>query len=294
MPESSRFCPACGTAFDAPGPPSGPPQHRVIMPNQPSYGKANPWWYVLGGVGVVLAAIVGLGLAGVLQFPWANRSKTLPAVAEGPRPVLQLPNQTGPPVTPVQRERKEMPADIRAWLEHLERIERKKNALHVQQSTEIRTVASLGMLGQMKDIMGSLFGDDAPIDTTPDPESGTSFRDIAFRVRRDWVALRQEFHTMPPPEDCKPLAREYDGALMQVPGVVGDMLEMLGAVTSENAQNIRRSLVDVQTRHQQYIDEPLKRSDRLLGEICDKYETRKWFTISPDLPGGTLGKFGGL
>ncbi|MEA2552890.1 MAG: hypothetical protein QOJ65_1066, partial [Fimbriimonadaceae bacterium] len=36
------------------------------------------------------------------------------------------------------------------------------------------------------------------------------------------------------------------------------------------------------------IDAKFAASDELLSQICDHYDTRKWFSISQDLGGGAL------
>ncbi len=38
------------------------------------------------------------------------------------------------------------------------------------------------------------------------------------------------------------------------------------------------------------VDQYFAESDEQLAQICDKYNTRKWFSISPDLGGGLLSR----
>lgn len=294
-PNEASFCPRCGASFHArPAPPA--PSPAAPPPQNPYAKDKSPWLYVGGALLAVAAILGGLGAFGLLKFG-SQDEPTLQAAGPKPPPVLQREAPATTPTLPVANQRKEMPADVRAWLEHLERIEKKKNALHIQQSTEIKTVASLGMVGQMKDIMKSLFGDESPIDTSSNPQSGTSFTEIATRVQGEWNALRTEFNTLPPPAECRELHASYDGALAQVGGIVGDMLRMLGSITPDNAanmQDIRTRLREIDARHAQYIDQPLKNADRMLGEICGRYDVAKWFVISPDLPAGSLGRMSGM
>ena len=100
-----------------------------------------------------------------------------------------------------------MPADVRAWLEHLERIERKKNELHGKAVDEVLLTTSIlqgaGGLGSIEDV-----------DTITNPDAGMVDRrgdvtDMTARLTKPFSDLKEEFLTTGPPcpRECGPIPK---------------------------------------------------------------------------------------
>jgi len=270
----------CGQALAPASAPAAAGSAALPMPRRNS-----AVWWALGGVVAVGALLAGLQAFGILGLSGPKKGDPVLARDQSPAAsVLQRPGSSPAPVLP--RDQVSMPADVRAWLEHLERIEKAKQELQQEQADEL--MISMRSI----DSLVSGFGLDGLLneETTGDPEAGIeSFMPIE-KMMGQWKDLRKRFNEEGPPvpEECRALRDHYDGVLMQVPGIMKDIGAIAGNVFDPAKSQKVKDLREVQREHRQYIDEPLRASDRLLGEICDRYDTRKWFEIKVD-GGGLMG-----
>lgn len=270
----------CGTALRAAAPGTAPVQKRA-------WG----WWGA--GIGALAAGLLAaiLALSGVLGL---GADKPAPILAargsrEAP-PLLEKKADAPPPLLSNTTERVEMPADVRAWLEHLERIEKEKVQIHEDQAIEM-----MGMMGSIQQRVLGEIGDLADPDSDSVPQTKADEILPIEDLKKPWVELRKKFNEGPPvPAECRALRDRYDNALMQVPGAMADIVDIAGNLFDPEKGPRIRELRDLQRKHKQYIDEPMRQADGDLAQICAKYDTRKWFSISPDVSlGGALGGFGG-
>lgn len=270
----------CGQALAPPASPSPDGSAALPMPR-----RISPVWWAIGGILAVCAALAGLSAMGVLGIMGPKKNDPVLSRGQDPAPsVLQRPGERSAPV--LQRDQVTMPADVRAWLEHLERIEKAKQELQREQADELM-IAMSSMSGLV-----SGFGVEGLLDeeTTGDPEAGIEKFMPIDKMMDQWKALRRRFNEEGPPvpEECRTLRDEYDGVLMQVPGVMKDIATIAGNVFDPSKSQKMKDLREIQRTHREYIDVPLRRSDDLLGQICDRYDTRKWFDIKVDA-GGMMG-----
>lgn len=284
LPGGAKFCMNCGQPAPAAAVAAGGP--ASLVQTQPK-SNAGVWW-ALGAILAIAAILFGLGAAGILRLrsadkagpmlvqPGPDQGKLLVKRADDPPPVLQR-NQDDPI---------RMPDDVRAWLEHLERIERAKQELQRDQMDDL--MISMRSIEQL--VLGAategLMDPDAP----DNPTAGVNDFLPVEKMTADWKELRRRFNQDGPPcpEECKPLKDEYDGALAQVPGVLNDIGSITGNLFDPEKKSKIKDLREIQQNHREYIDKPLTKSDRMVGQICDKYETKKWFDIKVD-SGGMMG-----
>jgi hypothetical protein len=247
----------------------------------------------------IAALVFGLGAAGILRLRGSD--KPGPVLARGQEPTQSVLTERGPDdnpsILPKQADQPaatltkpgpvRMPDDVRAWLEHLEKIERAKQALSQDEQDDL--MISMRSIDQMvtKAATDGLLDPDS----SADPEAGVNDFLPIKKMTADWKELRRQFNQdgPPVPDECKDLHDQYDSALMQVPGVLKDINDIAGNLFDEDKKPKIKGLREVQRTHQDYIDKPLHRSDRLLGDICDHYQTRKWFDIKVDNAGGLMG-----
>lgn len=242
---------------------------------------------------LLLAAILGLKASGLLRLgstspdiatlkaSGANSNQdSLKAEASLPMPTLHKEAKTDKPLT--------MPKDVEDWLKHLERIERKKCELTLQQ------IANLKVFQQELSVLGPGIGSMDPYDQTidggQDPQHVVKgkFADL----RPQWNDLIKEFNSVPPPEECKPLADDYFHALNEIPAETADIMDVLNQVTG-NPQQALVSAEKLKNRSFAEIDKPFQQADQRLQAICDKYGKSKWFNIKTDVAGtDQLGKMG--
>ncbi|HEY0867936.1 MAG TPA: hypothetical protein VGE01_11175 [Fimbriimonas sp.] len=247
---------------------------------------------------LVGAIVTGLALSGVLKFgAKAPDHKTLQARGQAPRGVLEARGTAAPPVMPQVAQKVEMPKEIEDWLNHLKRCEELKRELTVQQNGELSGLlmgAGIGALTpQAVDIIS---GADADInDALPTRQIADKLVPMITR----WTDLDDAFRKYPPPPECQQLATAFDSGLNGLASQMDAIRSMLagldandpnmqskGEKTKADAQHVLRT-------HTRSADDNFQMSQRLLEEICDKYNRKPWFNIdSKGSVGGLLGGTG--
>ena len=80
----------------------------------------------------------------------------------------------------------------------------------------------------------------------------------------------------------------FVGFFERTEGTHGGPEKLVSGVTLTDQNNIRKSADDVKQvglKHRRGIDGEFQATDDLVQQICDKYQTRKWFKI--DAHGGS-------
>jgi len=248
-------------------------------------------WIAVGtALAMVLALFFGLQATGLLQIGAKNpkvaalraegRTDTVPLLqAEGSAPGGQSLGATATPIS--------MPAEVRRWLEHLERIEKRKNDLSMRQLSQMAVLMKqMQLTGPAMGILNELEGEESG-DLGPSSTAKTSFDSL----RPEWNQLIADFRALPPPDECRPIADDYFRAISEIPGMNSDLASVLAGVEADPAKALE-SAMRLQNTSANVIDKNLGSADSRVGDICRKYETRKWFEIKTDVGGGLMGKFG--
>ena len=254
--------------------------------------QRNRWATAGVAAAALLAAFFGLRAAGLLRLGAGAPKPGLQVRADGPRPALQLPAQSAPAPLAVGAERKQMPADVEEWLKHLQRCEEEKVTISGDQMAEAMVLAqkmqALGAgMGMMDPYEQSQGGDE-------DKDPGTYAKGKVMDFRPRWDALLTFFNSKRPPDECKPLAADFNQALSEVPGMMGDIGDILNAASSDPSAALQ-GIQKFKGGSYGEIDRYFARADQKLGAICSKYEKAKWFNIKADVQGGSpLGMFGNM
>ena len=224
----------------------------------------------IGGGGAIL------GVLALLALLW--KSGIFGVQADNTAPVLIKHEQAPPPALAKTAEVVKMPDDIHDWLKHLEKIEDEKKELLRKQ------IADLKVFEEMIGALGSGIGSVNPYDQTNDdqssPNSGPAdltkgkFEDL----RPQWEALLQEYQSVPPPEECKPIADSYETGLESVPDMIGEVNNVLNQVNSDPSSALKE-MNEMQNKSYATVDKPFAEADEDVQAICDKYQTPKWFNI---------------
>lgn len=234
------------------------------------------------GIGTVLAiALIGLFTAGWLQrSAQAPDNRNLQATATPPPDTLQV-RATAPPASlNVEAQRPTgMPDDIRRYLEHVERIEKRKQELANEQVSQMTVMLAQMQAGAMAIQMAEAGAVDP--EEAPHRQTQTTIRSL----KPDWQALVDEFRSVRPPAELLPLANDYYRALNEVPAMAGDIADLLNSVASDPASALTKAR-NMRNTSASTIDTFFRKSDTALGEICAKYNTDKWFSIKSDVGGG--------
>lgn len=309
-PADAAFCASCGAPFV--GLPPGPmaPGHATghapghapgAMPGAvpPGYLPAPPArskgpWIVLGVL--VLAGLLagGYGLlralgqpapAGVAQATGAPPDPGILQAAP-PQPAAGVTQLAPPPA------RTPMPDDVRRWLEHLQRTEQARIETTKTQLPQLMARAMRAKMSGAMEMLKSLAGGEDPAAETPPPNQEFANEVAAFQ--RSWQELVAFFNSYPPPTECVPIRNDYDQALRETGAMIGDVFALL-ADSEQNPDAAIAALTRMQGTSAPRIDEAARRADQGVAQICEKYDTRKWFDLAGDIGNsGILTQFGGL
>jgi len=244
-------------------------------------------WLIVGIV--VLVAIVGFGLgAGVFGFGGrsnaslganANQGPPVLGAVGGPPPQVLPAEGNNSPVLPADNT---MPKDVLDWLKHLEETERRRKDLATSEIGPLMADIMRQSVGGGSNPMKSLFGDEGPDVETP-PTKGIS--ESVDKIHSDWQDLDNFFQSVPPPSECAPIQAQYSKSLGETQAM---MIELAGAITkaNESPDEALSALKGMQGKSKGRIDTADQACDRLVQQICDKYKTRKWFSVASDIAGG--------
>lgn len=275
----ARFCSHCGASLE-------------VAPS----GARRRLWPAAGLV--LLIAVVGLSLAAggayVLRAKASKPGADLRAAAGEPAPSSLA--QTAPPVEGDLRAPSGpgMPAAIRAYLEHVERIERERRRVtQTQLGQATAYLAQMGAKGLGQTMRELLEADPAEPGAFRSEESTRArTRERFAGWREEWERLLGSFASVTPPEQCVPLQRHYDEALRETKAMMSDLIGALEASESDPERAL--SFLYGMQGQSGSIDQAARRADDEVGSLCERYRTRKWFSIMTDMGSGLLSRFGGL
>ncbi len=287
MVPGAQFCMHCGVAFaqaavsQAGIPASG---HRPVVAQNP---KKTLWLMALLGAGVIAALAFALGLSGLLRF----------GASKSPAEVLRIKGEEDPGLLRVKANPNSgvtrapapvntpMPADVRAWLEHLRKCEEKRVAIASDQIPKLLVTLTMvngtGSLDGLKALLGS-------DPTGPDPTPPTD--DVAKKAdawRLEWQQLKTLFNSLRPPKECEKIESDYDQVLAETGGMITDILDIFDKA-KEHPEEAIGQLKAMQGKSSSRVDSLAKDADKKVGEICSKYKNTKWFDISGDIGGGGM------
>ena len=259
------------------------------------------WAIAIGVIGALGAAFIGLRAAGALglggtvgtprslQATGSGGPPVLEALGGVQRPILRTEGSSGPPVLERPGQLVVMPDDIRAWLEHLRRTEERRMRLAEDQTAELMVSLTLLQGGDPLSNIGDLLNEDDPLDANSKAPSIQKTTDDTQRQRKLWVELTTFFNSVPPPAECVPIRNEYDQVVRETGAMMSDIANVVDGASS-NPQTALATLMRMQGKSKERVDRPATESDAMVGELCRKYNTRKWFDIRGDAGGGMFGK----
>jgi hypothetical protein len=290
LPGGASFCMHCGQMLSAAAPAGGVPAYAAPMAVSSAVRRRNTWMAAGVSAAILLLLFFGLKASGVLKLGEKGPDqRSLEAVGTGPDSTLQIHSSGSPPS--LQAVKKTMPKDIYDWLEHLARIERKKQALTARQEEE-----AMDLIRELKGTNGLSSTADVDFWTSPDSTElpvVNKASSVMREMQPEWEDLVKEFESVPPPPECVKLRDEYDAALAAIPEQMKQLDQVLGSVSMTDQDKSRDSQTnarEVGRNSRRKIDGSFTKSDSMVQSICDLYETKKWFKI--DAHGGSTGILG--
>lgn len=239
---------------------------------------------------LLLLALLGLNASGRLNLGGKPPDRdSLVAKGELGNTTLQAKGDPGKPTLAASQVT--MPDDIRNWLEHLARIEKKKQALTGKQLEQAHELQ-----GELQGASGLTSADDVNKMSDPDYNSFPTIEKAGAMIQQlqpAWVDLQKEFDSVPPPKECQPIAERYDSGFDGMIETFASIGKIIDGVTLTDQKQMKSSVDDarkVGRGSRGSIDGSFEKTDSMVQDICDKYKTHKWFKI--DAHGGSTGLLG--
>jgi predicted nucleic acid-binding Zn ribbon protein len=282
-------CPHCGQALRAAAPAATTIATATLATTamEQAFEQQRKRSLTIAAIVVLALIVLGLGLraSGVLQLGAnAPGDKLLTAKGTAPGTVLTQPGKTSSAPLTKSAERPVMPDDVMDWLKHLEKCEAMKNELEGDQDAEVSVwMEKNSVLGAG---MGMMDPYDQSTDNEGDKEPAGYTKGKVLDLRPKWVDLITFFDSKKPPEECVPIADDFDRALNEIPGMMGDIGDILNG-KNEPEQALQK-LKKMQNGSYSDIDRYFQRCDQKVSAICDKYDVHKWFNIKGDVGGGGM------
>jgi hypothetical protein len=244
--------------------------------------------------------VAGEGQVASLSVP----GQANPVPIQATDPGLEIPTQLGfdpstpdlnlgyDPQNPNVQLADKMPPEVRAWLLHLERTERERQRLskaHIGQALAMLVGGTRTMYDGLLDDTSGEMG----TDHLQNPEVNRQISGKAPQMRQGWKDLDQFFNSKQPPVECIPIKNAYEQCLDETGSMMRELIDVLedsGSPDADLSQLMQR-LTGMQGQSAERIDVYGHQTDGLVGDICQKYEAFKWFSISGDIGGG-LGSLG--
>jgi hypothetical protein len=251
----AAFCPQCGTPVGA----------RID-------GRLRTL-SVIAGVLILAALAIALQRAGVLHLfggSGASVSKeggALPSLALGgeggsgvAKPGDGPPSVTvpGDPAPSVGRDRIGMPDDVRAWLDHLKRIDRERERLNEELGAE-----AMGIMGSLHP--GVFAETEADAAAQDDSRRRGTAEGFIQRVNQTFAELTRRFQSLPPPDECRRIAAEYNDALLGTRELMGDLIRALEDLSIQRAAALEGKSL-------RRVDQPVQNANELIEALCRKYD----------------------
>ncbi len=251
-----------------------------------SSGNQLPKWapYLAGGI-ILFLLFLSLNVAGVLQIPGLSKASDEVALGgESGSPLVVLPGKNNsdaatqyggagsaldiqgstPNPLAMQGENTDatssfdgstMPADIRAWLRHLKRVDEKRESLN-------RELAGKFMSAIMELRPGFVLDEEEMLQDLENRKGQASA--LIDEVQTLFSSLIRDFQSLPPPPACQRIADEYNSALLS---------------TKDMTQEIFRGLQDadigklyslLNTSYSR-IDGKVENANQYIDQLCKRY-----------------------
>jgi hypothetical protein len=288
VPDGANFCMRCGNSMSrervAPAAqPASAAVAPIVGPLTAPVRNSQATPYVVMALVIMVIFLLGWGVSNALQVKGTTD------------PMLEVKHANKKDLMATAQALPGMPPSVHDWLEHLRRIEERKNRLTAEQVAALKTFAAkYQALGPAAGMLANPDSDDD--NTNPVTPMVQTTADMAG----PWNKLIKDFQAVPPPPECQKLADEYYSAINEIPAEMNDIQGLLNNLSNQMSngtsstgetdanKDALKNAESMQGKSKEGIDDHLTASDDMLGDVCAKYNTRKWFSISSDFGGGLL------
>ena len=199
-----------------------------------------------------------------------NESSVLAEPSQPTDPALELSNEPQPPSLIVPESG--MPDDIRRWLEHLKRVDEKRESLNIELTGEL-----MGLVATLRP--GTFSEEDAGEASEDDSRRRNTAGEAISNVDAIFSDLITEFQSFPPPPQCRTIAVQYNSALFGTREISIELMEALSNLDLQAAQ----ALVG---KSYSKVDSHVATANRLVDGLCSKYGVPNLYKLLVEKSGG--------
>lgn len=235
-----------------------------------------------------------------MQAAGSTPAPVMEASGSTPQPVMQTapqqPNptmQTAPPAaTPtLEGGSAGMPNDVRAWLEHLHKVEQVRQSLAGTQLKEAVTTLVGLQAGDMTHAMDEDGNDSVDAERKKQNDRAQKVGGGMADMQQAWKTLLQTFDSVPAPAECRDIKNNYDQVIGQTGAMIIDIVGHIKSAAND-PQAAVSALTAMQGTSKSKIDVPARMSDQGVAKVCKHYDVVKWFDIEGDVGSGTMSQLG--
>jgi hypothetical protein len=165
-----------------------------------------------------------------------------------------------------------MPEDVRKWLEHLKRIDKKR-----EDYNNAFVMKLMGQIGQLQP--GAYIDEDSAADD--EARRKNTANEVVGGVDSFFAKLTEEFQSLQPPVECGPIAAQYSSVLLETRNMVG---QITTAITNLDTH----ALESMQGTTFERLDSKAEETNGSISAICEKYDEPNKFAVFVD-KGSALG-----
>lgn len=192
----------------------------------------------------------------VLTVPGEGANSALAIGGSQPSPSLTLEGQQSPPSVYLESG---MPTDVYNWLKHLRETERRRVAANSMQMPQFGA-PNVGTADQVEAEQNTRVGEASNTIAS----ASDYFRDLI-----------QFFRSVPPPEECRPIATDYNAALDEILRMTSEIEQGLATMDIDRLMRLQGQSVN-------RIDARIRAADDQVDRVCRKYGVPNEFRLSPE------------
>jgi len=254
---ASKFCPQCGHGLDA------------------SFGtkKSRAIWLLVPAA--LLGAATLLYATGVLRLRGDEGDPSLRIGGSAQDAALRQRGESKPPTLAVQGETPPaavnqtgvtMPDDVRKWLEHLKRIDKRREAFN--------STFAMKLIGKIGSMQPGTYFEEEPARADEEHRRGEA-SGIVSEVDTFFSTLATDFQSLPPPAECGPIASQYASVLLETRA-------MLAQISTAMTNLDTRALEALQGTTFQRLDTKAEDANDKIVTICAKYHEPNKYAVFVD------------
>ncbi len=227
------------------------------------------FWLVTGLAGLLIIATIG-AVRSLLIGAAAPKNQALAVPAMGTPNAVALPQRATPPTVAAVSER--MPEDVRKWLEHMKRVDEKRERFNREFAQTL-----LKSIGKLRP---GAFIEESEADADRARRSGEAGQIVAS-VDTFFSDLTREFQNLAPPAECRPIAGKYSSILLETRNI---LTEVVSGINGGDTASLEK----LQGTSYKRIDASAAETNDHIGALCSKYRESNKYSVFVD-KGNSLG-----